>query len=791
MKLFTPLATPRDGIPRQNTNYAFVAVTLSVAAIVLVLLVGEHDATQHNVVFESAMDVDVLTRDIAKTDAELISEFGGSSVDVTSPTDESSDSDFSKAAMHAFQSSMNSTVQSAIVAPEPSTKEDKQTKGPALSAEASQMVNQVSDDAVEAAVKNVTQRMETHPISTYGKELKDAAGQAFEESYVRTRVSTLMNDTAAAKLPASTFQQEKAPQPGDLPIPPPLKASGSGPILWEERLKWARGNCVKVRSKAEEKCKTARDGSKDGCGPGEVTDVKLCTERSEAAEQTCHTEHHQAFKTCNVLWSAAKAQPKPGQALEVKDQLFTQQELQINQAHIQCSAAFRMQQTQCADAHDKARVSCSKLSQRATDAAKPKEAYTQYKAMCMVATAGADASCKEGHDATSTSCDLMWGKAQAVATPELAAIMSAMGSEAMAKALDTCRDAHKTTTAACNALSASTYQTCSQGDPTVSFKDSTTETAACKKAAEEGQKKCGDKHTAAHEQCQTAYTQAQESSDARVAQMTAAATSSAQMVAAEAKEIGIGHDVAKRVVQLAAQEAMVAVGQGEQAGAVNKRHSASLKAAREVIRKKMHEVVAGVRKVWKLKVKGAIKKAVTKAALQARSKGLGSHAATRVTVKAGKAAAKRLEFLAKEAELQAGAKAMGPEVQKLVQSTQEKDRRRFEAMAEPYLARADQLMKHMDEAEAKVEAAQDKKEKAQEKKDIAAGKLRAKERAHKDFVKNADERVQQTTDAVAGAGDEVSKELEHIARQAEEAANDARNTEVAVSVHVPAQASTP
>ena len=35
-------------------------------------------------------------------------------------------------------------------------------------------------------------------------------------------------------------------------------------------------------------------------------------------------------------------------------------------------------------------------------------------------------------------------------------------------------------------------------------------------------------------------------------------------------------------------------------------------------------------------------------------------------------------------------------------------------MAEPYLARADQLMKHMDEAEAKVEAAQDKKEKAQE-----------------------------------------------------------------------------
>ena len=42
------------------------------------------------------------------------------------------------------------------------------------------------------------------------------------------------------------------------------------------------------------------------------------------------------------------------------------------------------------------------------------------------------------------------------------------------------------------------------------------------------------------------------------------------------------------------------------------------------------------------------------------------------------AAAKRLEFLAKEAELQAGAKAMGPEVQKLVQSTQEKDRRRFE-----------------------------------------------------------------------------------------------------------------
>ena len=35
------------------------------------------------------------------------------------------------------------------------------------------------------------------------------------------------------------------------------------------------------------------------------------------------------------------------------------------------------------------------------------------------------------------------------------------------------------------------------------------------------------------------------------------------------------------------------------------------------------------------------------------------------------------------------------------------------------------------------------------------------------------------------------KELEHIARQAEEAANDARNTEVAVSVHVPAQASTP
>jgi hypothetical protein len=282
--------------------------------------------------------------------------------------------------------------------------------------------------------------------------------------------------------------------------------------------------------------------------------------------------------------------------------------------------------------------------------------------------------------------------------------------------------------------------------------------------------------------CKKAYTDAQSKNDALVDKLSAAASKTAGDVAKEAKALGIPRYTAEHAVLKAAQQAMIAVAQGRQPAAVLTYHKGALKTARESIRTKMQQVVAGVRKVWKGKVASAVKEAASAAAAKARKQGLSANDAKQAAIKAAKASATHLKQLAQEAELKAGAKVMGPEVEKLVSSNAEKDYRRFKAMAQPYLERADELLKHMDEAEAELEAKRAKEKAHQEAKDASTKKAQDKELAHKQYLKGADQRLKNTTMAVAGAGEEVSKTLAQIAKDAAMAAQEVQHTEMTVDV---------
>jgi hypothetical protein len=561
----------------------------------------------------------------------------------------------------------------------------------------------------------------------------------------------------------------KMDRPGDLPIPPPLAAKGDKPIKWEKRLKWALTNCVKVRSAADSECNLVRSKSKAHCADVKG-DVKLCAQELTAAREKCRREHHQAFHTCSVLWNAARSD-SAGKRLEVTEKLFTRRARQLHLARAKCGKAFAKQQHACSLSHKKAHISCMSLHKSAASAEDKDHAAQQAHKACAKLASHAEASCKREHDATTSECGVLWQKAQAVATPDVAAVMKAISTQAMSKALVQCRGARQGVMTMCRKQVISSYKTCRK--PKITKE-------ACTKATKKGQEACRSQHRHARSECQTAYEHALKAKHALMKKLSVAAAKTANLVATEARAIGIPRGVAKESAQEAASQAMVAVAHGKKPPSLNHYKAGSLQAARHLVRKKMLEVVSGVRKVWKKKVKSAVKAAAAKAAQKARQNGKSAAAAEKEAVAAAKAAAKHLQRLAEDAELQAGAKAMGPEVKKLVMSPAEQDRKRLEAMAQPYMDRADKIMKQMNAAEAKVEAAQAKKRKAERAKARAQEKEKLKERVHKRLVKTAAAHVRQTTDEVLDAGAEVSKVLSRIADQAAEAAEDVHNTQEAI-----------
>jgi hypothetical protein len=314
----------------------------------------------------------------------------------------------------------------------------------------------------------------------------------------------------------------------------------------------------------------------------------------------------------------------------------------------------------------------------------------------------------------------------------------------------------------------------------------------CNAAIAQGKQRCRASHHTARKTCFVAWNNARKQTLALKARADTAADIAAHVVAHDAKLSGVPRLVAKRATRKAAQDAAAAAVLGVPKKTMAQHHAGSMSRIRKAVRLKISKVVAGVRKVWKLKVRSAIAAASKAAVRKARSQGKSASEAKAAAVKAARAAATSLQKLAREAEARAGARAMQPLVDKLDAQERQFDKKQFAKVSESYKQRTKALMRQMQAARAELKTKHARRMKASSQelafknggKDWAhmtkQERDEAKER-HGKLVAHAARAVRTTTEQVAGAGAKVSRTLARIAREAKEAANDARNTEVAVS----------
>lgn len=652
-----------------------------------------------------------------------------------------------------------------------------------VTAKISNAAKNASDVAVQDEVASTLRNLEQHPFASFGKVAEDAAAQTFESSYLHARVRMAMGSEAPDfQDPLDNWkpphQQEGGYRDtGDIPLPPPLHANGSGTVLWETRLAWAQNGCVNATTTADKTCHELTHGAKELCS---IHGGAVCATKLAETEGKCHDEHHYALEVCTALWQSVHKPDAHGVPADPATLLeTTRQGRQLSAAHRHCVHEFSQQETECAKAQDTAHEACDALRSKlhrvmnssSTDDTVELSAYHEVHAGCATATAKATQVCNDGHTRAAAACDRVWQDAHAVASPRLAAAIVEKGGIYMATALDKCLTFRHEVAEACKVKELHAYNACKGADA-----------SKCKVAVHEAQTACAAMHTKALQQCRKAYDTAQKSNAALVQHASKVAAKSAAAVASEAKAVGVHRDAAAAAVLETTQDAMAAATHGEAPAPTIVYDNKPLKMARASIRQKMADVVEGVRKVWKAKALSAVKNAASSATVAARQHGASAAAARLAAVKAAKEAAKHLQTLAEEAELTAGARALGPEVESLVTSASEKDRRRFEAMAQPYLQRANALLKTMHQAEAKIEAEHAKKKREmQAKQDAAAAKKQAAQ-TRELYVKDAAQHVANTTAAVAGAGQDVAKELATIAEEAQEAADTAQGMEDTVSV---------
>jgi len=631
-------------------------------------------------------------------------------------------------------------------------------------------VDKASHAAVHAAINSTLKEFEEQPISAFGDVAKNATSDSFKHAYTQQRLR-LSGLAPLEKDMGAHGEKAKAFSAGDLPVPPPLASKDGKPIPWPVRLQWAQGNCVKVRSAAESKCSSAHHAAKAACAAtgDSVDQAKPCAELLATARNTCHKEHHQAYKTCNALWHTAHSQPAKGESLQVEPLIVTRLDKQLHAAQVQCEKKYEAQQSKCQVAHNGAHLKCHELQAGVESAVDPKAAFHAAQLGCQAANKQATDLCASTQKDTQADCDLAWSTAKQVASPMLAEAMHQQGGQYMANATKTCLTARKRVLSLCHDAQIAAYKACGA---------KISKAPLCQSKIKEGQDMCSSTHQTAHSACLAAFQVAQAQNEALVQAVSSSAENTATMVASQAKTLGLDRDLAERAARKAAQAAMLATARGESPTPLQQEHTNALHTARAAIHAKMKKVVADVRKVWKAKITDAIKSAASSAAVQARKDGKSAVDARKAAIGAAEAASTKLQHMAYEAELKAAAKATGPEIAKLVASTAEKDRRKFEALARPYQARADKLMQEMNAAEAKVEAAQEKNKKKEE---AAAASKQAKEnrvKAKERRVKTAGARVAATTEAAANAGEKVSQELADIARMAKEAADEAEHTVV-------------
>jgi len=364
-------------------------------------------------------------------------------------------------------------------------------------------------------------------------------------------------------------------------------------------------------------------------------------------------------------------------------------------------------------------------------------------------------------------CTAAWKRAQAVATPELATAIADAAEGSMSRALDACYAARDHTSKSCHESTKAAFATCGS-KPNSS--------PQCTEALKKGKKACGQHSSEARETCEKAFLAARDSNSRLAERLAKSATKTALEVASEARSTGISRSVAARAVSKATQNAMVVVAKGHKPMPIAKHKVGELKATRDKIRKEMATVVEGVQNVWKMKVHGAVDAAASKATKEARMAGATIDVTRQAAVSAAEEAADRLQGMAQDAEIKAGARVMGPDVEALVSSREEKDRRKFIKMAQPYLARADALLAKMQKAQDEED---DKKKKEAEKvraKHAASLKDTVKWREHQKVVQNAGAWLAKKTAEVADGGEKVSAMLTRIAKEAGEAADQARKT---------------
>jgi len=242
-------------------------------------------------------------------------------------------------------------------------------------------------------VTTLVHDLEKHPVAAFGKLAQQAAEYTFEKSYVGAKVRLNMNTATTAYAPGPTITKaanSRSFTPGDLPVPPPLKADGPGKLAWATRLAWAHKHCASVRTAAVDKCTTAR--GKADC---EDQDKSSCRMLRLTARRTCHHEHHQAYRTCAALWQAARAEPVDGVGISVNDGVYTRRDVQLHAAHKECATAFAKQHQHCSRRYDTSHEACEKLTAGVPTGAKA--ALEKARDACAKGTKRAREFCQRGH----------------------------------------------------------------------------------------------------------------------------------------------------------------------------------------------------------------------------------------------------------------------------------------------------------------------------------------------------------------------------------------------------------
>lgn len=451
--------------------------------------------------------------------------------------------------------------------------------------------------------------------------------------------------------------------------------------------------------------------------------------------------------------------------VSVNDGVYTRRDVQLRQAHAKCAAAFSKQHQACTEGFERSHDACESLEGSVPTGMV--DAMEKARKECAAGMQNARQECQDHHKNTQMKCHDAWLHAQAVATPELVAAVSDASQGAMSKALATCTDLRSKSSSACRHDAKLAYAACGGQKKSA---------PKCSEALGEARESCEKSHADAQGACEKAYEAARNANVELVQDLVKKATATALQVAADARAVGIERDVAKRAVDKAIQDAMVVLAHGGTPEMWKKTKEVSLAETRETIRHKMADVVDGVQGVWRQKMRGSIEAAAEKATTDSRAKGENIQVTRAAAVDAAKEAADELQGMAKQAELKGGARVMGPEVEKLVNSKQEQERRKFQELAQPYLVRADALLKKMEHEQAKERVQKKITAKKVAKHKAHALKKSTDELMHKKMVAASGQWLAHKTEEVATAGDKVSVELARIAKEAQLAADQVSDT---------------